>query len=131
MQIDYNKETKTMEILGLTGLDSPILYINDNKITELEESNNYVFSKDSCYKITVKYLDSGEEVVSELGYVLVVEYAKSKNRKLLVSILDEAVYYGLSEIWIKVNKIIREIECSFELGNLGRVEILFKELNKC
>jgi hypothetical protein len=142
MRFEYNKVTKTVEILDL-GLESPVLLINDVEVLNLEESTEYMFLRDGHYKLEVRYLseieltqeeiDLGveptyETIIQELGYVLVIEYSKARNRALLISILDEEKYDGLSSVYSSNRRLITEIENSFVQGNLRRADILFKEL---
>jgi hypothetical protein len=148
MQIEYNKKTRTMDILGFEDLDNPKLYINEEFIKDLVVGDStYVFSVDGFYKIRVDYtileqVDSGEvdefdepifitvetPMSEELGWVLVIEYSKDKLRLILVDYIEDERYDGLPEIYIKNRKIIRELEVTFYSGNLRRAELLFDEI---
>lgn len=148
MQIEYNKKTKTMDILGYEALDNPKLYINEEFIKDITvDDDSYTFSSDGFYKVKTTYtiielIESGEldefdepiliptEVLveEEQGYVLVIEYSKDKLRTILIDYIEDERYDGLPEVYIKNDKIIRELEISFYSSNMRRANLLMEEI---
>lgn len=125
MEIEYNNKTKTITIIGFEPLADPILIIDDNEVQHLDSDNTYQFLTDGIYTIKVK---ESTLVVTDLGYFLVNDYSKDKNRALLVPTLDNRTYYTLIPEYNYNNKILKEIEFSFYSGNIERPLMLFKEL---
>lgn len=125
MNVAYEHKTKTITISDFGSLNDPVLYIDGSETQHLDVDNTYTFDADGIYQLTV--IDA-TPTTTELGYFLVDDYSKDKNRAYLVTTLDNRTFYCLSELYIKNNKILREIEFSFYSGNLERPEILFKEL---
>lgn len=131
MEIEYNKKTKTITIVPLEELevlDSPALYIDDVWVLDLTESQEYTFSSDGFYKVTVNSVGLTDDEVTELGYVLVIDYSKDKLRTVLIDDIEDERYNGLSTIYNKNKKIIRELEVSFYSGNMRRAELLMEEI---
>lgn len=125
MNTSYDNKTKTITITGFEPLVNPVLYIDDASTQNLDTDNTYIFLSDGIFKLTVK---ESTNTITELGYFLVTDYSKDKNRVILVNSLDNRTFYTIPEQYTHNNKIIREIEFSFYSGNIERPLLLFKEL---
>lgn len=139
METEYNKKDKTLvfprieDVLQDKLASYAILYSKDKELVKLKlDGDCYTFGSDGIYELELKYYNEDNEEISieRLGSFLVIEYTKDKNRKFLCSILDNESFYELPKIYSQRVKVIRELENSYYIGNLGKVEILFKEIAK-
>lgn len=125
MEVSYNNKTKTITITDIGSLVNPVLVIDGVEVQDLSTDNTYTFTSDGIYNLSV----NSDLSTEELGYYLIIDYSKDKNRLILLSVLDNRTFYAIPELYIKNNKIIGEIEFSFYSGNLDRPLLLMKELN--